>query len=474
MKYIMLLVNAIYIVLFFKSRKIICLGQKKDTVSQIFYRMSIFLLSFPFFQRFMSEQLSNRLTILYPTIDKKVIEKHYYGQKLSLILLIILVGTNLLFIKEISDEKNSILQNGYFLQRGEYGEEETEVDLDISEDEDTLQITYPVLAKKYTDKEIQNQMKSFEINIEAHIIGENTSLDEVKYPLVLKEKYDSYAFCVEWESEQYTLVDSDGNVQNESLETPQIVLLTAVLSYDAQTEEIQVPVCVYPKDQTPEDIRRKQILEALQKADNEQKAENQLRLPQEIDKSEVTYQLSHQTNYGVYMLALIFISVVLYYAKDRDLDQKMKQREQELNLSYSEFVSQFVLLVGAGMSIRGVLEQLSKEKTLGRYLIQELKILVRDLANGVLETEAIDAFGKRCGSSCYIKLSGLLVQNMKKGNSELLKQLQLEAQEAFMKRKNDARKLGEEAGTKLLLPMMGMLLVVMMVIILPAFLSFQL
>ena len=110
MKYIMLLVNAIYIVLFFKSRKIICLGQKQDTVSRIFYRMSIFLLSFPFFQRFMSEQLSNRLTIFYPTIDKKVIEKHYYGQKLSLILLIILVGTNLLFIKEISDEKNSILQ----------------------------------------------------------------------------------------------------------------------------------------------------------------------------------------------------------------------------------------------------------------------------------------------------------------------------------------------------------------------------
>ena len=46
------------------------------------------------------------------------------------------------------------------------------------------------------------------------------------------------------------------------------------------------------------------------------------------------------------------------------------------------------------------------------------------------------------------------------------------ATEAFIERKALARKAGEEAGTKLLLPMGLMLCVVMVVIIVPAFMSF--
>jgi len=43
---------------------------------------------------------------------------------------------------------------------------------------------------------------------------------------------------------------------------------------------------------------------------------------------------------------------------------------------------------------------------------------------------------------------------------------------AFELRKNLAKKLGEEAGTKLLLPLFMMLGVVMVMIVVPAFLSF--
>ena len=48
-----------------------------------------------------------------------------------------------------------------------------------------------------------------------------------------------------------------------------------------------------------------------------------------------------------------------------------------------------------------------------------------------------------------------------------------EAGNAFEERKNMARRLGEEAGTKLLLPMMMMLGIVMMLIIIPAYFSFS-
>ena len=67
-----------------------------------------------------------------------------------------------------------------------------------------------------------------------------------------------------------------------------------------------------------------------------------------------------------------------------------------------------------------------------------------------------------------------MIQNMKKGTEDLLLQLSGEASEAFSLRKIQARQLGEEAGTKLLLPMVMMLAVVMATLMIPAFMSFQL
>ena len=50
--------------------------------------------------------------------------------------------------------------------------------------------------------------------------------------------------------------------------------------------------------------------------------------------------------------------------------------------------------------------------------------------------------------------------------------LEQEAAAGFEERKNEARKMGEEAGTKLLLPMMVMLVLVLVILILPALMNF--
>jgi hypothetical protein len=73
-----------------------------------------------------------------------------------------------------------------------------------------------------------------------------------------------------------------------------------------------------------------------------------------------------------------------------------------------------------------------------------------------------------------MKFGSLISQNLKKGNKGLSELLGKEAREAFEERKEIAKRLGEEAGTKLLAPMMIMLLIVFMIILIPAFLSFRL
>ena len=72
-----------------------------------------------------------------------------------------------------------------------------------------------------------------------------------------------------------------------------------------------------------------------------------------------------------------------------------------------------------------------------------------------------------------MKLSGLLEQNRKNGSRNLGDTLKIEMTEAFEQRKHQARRLGEEAGTKLLLPLFMMLTVVMIMIAVPALMEFR-
>ena len=67
----------------------------------------------------------------------------------------------------------------------------------------------------------------------------------------------------------------------------------------------------------------------------------------------------------------------------------------------------------------------------------------------------------------------MLSQNLRKGTKGLTELLGREAEDAFEERKNLAKKIGEEAGTKLMIPMFLMLIIVFAMVIVPAFFSIQ-
>jgi len=91
------------------------------------------------------------------------------------------------------------------------------------------------------------------------------------------------------------------------------------------------------------------------------------------------------------------------------------------------------------------------------------------MKSGVPESNAYERFGLRTGLQEYIRLGTLMAQNLKKGSSSLLERLQEEADRALAVRIQSGRKLGEEASTKLLVPMVMMLGIVMVMVMLPAF-----
>ena len=67
----------------------------------------------------------------------------------------------------------------------------------------------------------------------------------------------------------------------------------------------------------------------------------------------------------------------------------------------------------------------------------------------------------------------LFISNKKRGSVNLLEAMNQEMLQAWEEQKRSAKQQGEKIGTKLLLPMMGMLTVVFIMILVPAFLSFK-
>ena len=103
-------------------------------------------------------------------------------------------------------------------------------------------------------------------------------------------------------------------------------------------------------------------------------------------------------------------------------------------------------------------------------LFREIQIAVNQMETGVPEIMVYAAFGRRCGLKCYMRFASLLESSVQTGGKNLRKLLEEEMENAFRQRTDIARRKGEEASSRLLLPLFGMLSVVMAMTVAPAFL----
>ena len=202
-------------------------------------------------------------------------------------------------------------------------------------------------------------------------------------------------------------------------------------------------------------------------------------LPDECDGQYVFWSQKKEDDSLVLLVLMLITGALCYVLKDKELKKKIDERRDLLSGEYPQFVAQLVLYLGAGMTMRNIFMKLSDNYLSKRkngaeksFLYEEIVRTTRELSAGRSEGEAYTDFGYRCGTQQYTRLCSLLTQNLRKGNSELLSLLNDESQKAFEESLNRVRKKGEEAGTKLLLPMTLMLLIVMVIIMIPAYMNF--
>ena len=91
------------------------------------------------------------------------------------------------------------------------------------------------------------------------------------------------------------------------------------------------------------------------------------------------------------------------------------------------------------------------------------------LANGIPEDEVYTQWGMHCEERSCRRLGFLLSVNLRKGNRQLLSCLEEEIRDTRQELQKKIRKKGEEASTKLLFPMILYLIIVMILVIYPAY-----
>lgn len=209
-------------------------------------------------------------------------------------------------------------------------------------------------------------------------------------------------------------------------------------------------------------------------------------LPGEISGKACTWTRPRDKS-GI-LLAGLFLAggLAVMILSGREAQKKELMRHEQMLLDYPPIIMKFTLLIQAGMSVRRSFQKIAsdyqaeagkpdtkrRKKLPVRHAYEEIVVVCNELDSGVSEAEAYRHFGERCGQIKYRTFSTLLVQNLQKGSRSLADILERESEAAWEERKRKARISGETASTKLLFPMILMLLVVMAVIMVPAFAAF--
>ena len=96
-----------------------------------------------------------------------------------------------------------------------------------------------------------------------------------------------------------------------------------------------------------------------------------------------------------------------------------------------------------------------------------------EIQSGRPESVAYEEFARRCKVKEVTKFVSVIVMNLRRGGAEVIPVLRQQGDECWEMRKAAAKQMGEEAGTRILLPLMIMFVGIILIVATPAVLSFN-
>ncbi len=461
---------------------LLCLARKEDTglrtasLLKPFYKMAMYLykrISSNAPRLFSSPQVEKDLRQLYPGESGEYLKTDYYVKKAAVCLAVIFAGTLVGAAARFSAERGMVMNDDGTIVRGSHEEGNREINLALGHGEEQMDFKIEVEPLLLSGEEADALVDEFLDKLPQYIAGKNKSLERVTSDLALEEMYDGFPVSVIWESDNPGLLSSEGQVF--SVEKEEEITLTASVSYGECERVQELTVLLVPPELSEEEMAYRELEAILAESQEKSVGQAEWKLPEEWRGESIAWRQIVDDKSLFLWGATVAAAVMVFFFLDRDLHGQLEKRQKIMHREYSEIVHKLVLYVGAGMTIRGAFQKLAgdyeaKCRGGGRRspAYEEILYTCRELHSGVSEGLSYEHFGRRTGLQEYIRLSALLAQNLKRGNSTLLERLRDEADKSAEERLQQSKKLGEEAGTKLLVPMVLMLAVVMAIIMIPA------
>ncbi len=397
--------------------------------------------------------------------------KKWFGTGFIIVSLI----TGILWIKEYVQTQQEIT----VLARNPPGMGDAEFYLEARTKENSFPVNIQIQERVYTEDEMEDVFKRGKEWLDSVWLGENTSTNHVTKNLYFPTYIEELGLTVRWEVENNEWIRPDGTViKDVVLKNPNSVEVCAVVSYGKEervyTYEIQMETSESAKEKNIEN----EILSQLKRLDDTNRTGEEIPLPESFLGEQMQWYVKRPALWPKVFIFGNLILVLLYFTKEERKMQQLKERDKELEMDYPEIVYRMVLLIDAGMTIRNAWEKMmveyEREKALTgkiRWGYEEMEATLREMNYGIAEIKAYENFGNRCGNQNYIRFSALLIQHVKRGAKGMNQLLMQEVTEAEILWRENSRKRAEEAGTKLLFPMILLMSVVFAVLMIPAFLS---
>lgn len=454
------------------------MGRIKNFLSRIVRR--IYRKGKTFFGNKKNSVTENAMTQLYPFRDKESCYEDYQVKKLSVMLGMVFVGMVSVVCLRLCSQTEGRLAEGARLIRNEWGAGDYSVTLEAESKEEGWQkdISLEVEARKLTEEEKTILFLDVEKRLPELIKGKNQDLQHVESSLQLVRSIPGYPVSVSWNSNSRR-VDRQGEIDRTGLKAEgEWVELTAEVSYEQEKRSFNFTIYLLPEILTQEEEFFRVLEDMLLTTEKENNSRKVLSLPSEINGKKVIWKELNEDNDSWILLFIFAGSLAVVKGMDRDLVKRCEERKSHLRREYPDFVSRLRLYLSAGMPAKAAFYKLTedykgRETVPEMYLLQELQLVCNRFQNGIPEETVYREWGKRCGEMSYRKLSLLLCSHLRLGNAQLLRELEAEEENAREERMQHARKLGEEAGIKLLFPMLLELLVVLFLILIPAYMDFN-
>lgn len=165
----------------------------------------------------------------------------------------------------------------------------------------------------------------------------------------------------------------------------------------------------------------------------------------------------------IIVLLAVVGSFMLVWYMDELMKDKLTERREELMRDFPKVLSKMTLLINSGMIMREAWQKVAE--TGNGVIYEEMRYTINEQQMGITELDSYKNFADRCNVKEIRRFISTLIQNMQKGNAEMTYFLKELTDEMWEFKKANAKKQGEAANSKLLLPtaliFMGILAMIM-------------